>query len=163
MKHMVKAQKDRSSSKLGAISTALFAVLIVTTAPSIKAFADNGLDVQAAQQTAQQSAQQSAWGVNLRTNSATQEYMDKEAVAYISKGSGEIINPYKEVYDYLSEVKTHPLGDDRDAFIGVVRQSIADGKINLGEYIFIQTKYAEYQNKTWKLRLIADLAKQKKS
>lgn len=91
-----------------------------------------------------------------------QQGMEQEAVAYISKSNGDIINPYKEIYDYLAEVKTHPPSADRDLFIGAIRQSLDDNMISLSEYVFLQTKYAEYQNKTWKMRLLADLSKQKR-
>lgn len=110
-----------------------------------------------------QAVSQSAWREALGVERNNQDYTDKEAVAYISKSSGDIVNPYKEIYGYIAEVKSHPPGADREEFIAAVRQSLSDEKITLGEYVFIQTKYAEYENKTWKLRLMADLARQKKS
>lgn len=144
--------------KFGALS--MLAALTVSTLPV-------GMTAQAAEPMnrgieTSQAVSQSAWREALGVERSNQDYTDKEAVAYISKSSGDIVNPYKEIYGYIAEVKGHPPSADREEFIAAVRQSLSDEKITLGEYVFIQTKYAEYENKTWKLRLMADLAKQKK-
>lgn len=143
------------SMKFGALSMLAAMAVIGTTAHAAEPM-NRGVETG-------QAASQSAWREALGVERSNQDYTDKEAVAYISKSSGDIVNPYKEIYGYIAEVKGHPPSADREEFIAAVRQSLSDEKITLGEYVFIQTKYAEYENKTWKLRLMADLAKQKRS
>lgn len=146
------------SMKFGVLNT-MAALTIIVLPISMSASASESTN---RNMESKQPASQSAWGEALGVERTTQDYMNKEAVAYISKSSGDIVNPYKEIYGYIAEVKNHPPSADREEFIAAVRQSLSDEKITLGEYVFIQTKYAEYENKAWKLRLMADLAKQKK-